>query len=529
MEAVSITPDDESYSKSEVTGKEDSSTEGEADGTKENGSGTTKSGEGEGKSEDKAEGQKDPVSHFSGTDALAKIRAASKKKRRKQIIVLVSLLVLILGGVGGYLVYQFYQNVRGTVTVEAGERVPEKDDFLYEPSSLTSCDTDLSRLDYSTPGEYPVRLSWAFFHADSRLIIIDTEAPRGKAKDLILEQGSRPAPQDFVESYDDATAVTMRFISEPNYDYYGEQSVGIILEDEGKNVKTLYAKLTLYDKTKGPVISGAENKSVYVGESITYRDGITVEDDIDPNPVLEIDNSQVDLDKPGVYPLSYSATDSCGRTATVTVNVHVEEKPANMVSLEQLHALADEKLETILDEDMSEIERVFAIFRFSRLAVPWIRTGSHDSEVDQALSGLQGNPGDCYTHAVVLKVLLERAGFIIEMVEKKNETGTHYWVMINLDGQWYHMDPSPIYIKQYCAFLSTTEELMEYARKYRPHLYDYEIENYPAASTVPAPATAVFKNDDYYLTLNGVEVGPERFGIVTNPTGKVPNAANAGQ
>jgi hypothetical protein len=114
----------------------------------------------------------------------------------------------------------------------------------------------------------------------------------------------------------------------------------------------------------------------------------------------------------------------------------------------------------------------------------------------------------------------------IHFIEKKNETGTHYWVMVNIDGNWYHMDPSPIYIKQYCAFLSTTEDLMKYAQKYRPHLYDYIIEDHPTSATV-SPASAEFKDNDYYLSIGGVPVDQEKFGppVTDNP----PNAAHPEQ
>ena len=125
----------------------------------------------------------------------------------------------------------------------------------------------------------------------------------------------------------------------------------------------------------------------------------------------------------------------------------------------------------------------------------------------QAIQGLEGNSGDCYTHAVACKVLLERAGYICVMIEQMNETGTHYWIMVNLDGVWYHMDPSPIYITQYVPFLATTEQLYKWAERWRPHLYDYTEEDYPTASAT-SPVDVVYKDGDYQLTMVGEEETP---------------------
>ena len=449
------------------------------------------------------------------------------KKTKIRILIVAALILVMLGTLFGVLLYRFYSNVRTKLTMETGNAAPTEDMFYFDPSHVGSVTTDLSQLDMSKVGEMEIDFSFLFFHTTSKLILIDTTAPKGETKDLFLPVGSKPEAKDFLASTEDVSGVVnVRYSYEPDFTIYGTQPVSIVLEDEGGNKSLCRAELTLYDESKKPEIKGLSNKSIYVGESIAYRAGVVVVDDLDEDPKLEIDSAAVNPDVPGVYDVVYTATDYLGRSSSVSVKLHVEEKPENMVSVETLHTLADEKLKEILTDDMTEIEKAFAIFRWSRMGVPWVRTGSHDSEVDQAIAGLQGNSGDCYTHAVVCKVLLERAGFIIDFIEKKNETGTHYWVMVNIDGNWYHMDPSPIYIKQYCAFLSTTEDLMKYAQKYRPHLYDYIIEDHPESATV-SPASAEFKDNDYYLSIGGVPVDQAKFGppVTDNP----PNAAHPEQ
>ena len=431
---------------------------------------------------------------------LEKIKKASKKKRRKRLILLLVPLLVIFLGVSAYLIYRFFDNIRPSVTLEAGSPAPAAEDFLYESRSGMTCDTDLASIDMKKPGEHEIRFSWLFFHASSKLIVQDTVVPVGATKDLVVKVGEKPAPEDFVTDVQDVTKVSVYYSVEPNCIKEGVKTVGLVLEDEGGNKAVLPAKITVYDESRTPVISGAEDRTVYVGESISYRNGITITDELDPNPTLEIDNSQVNLDVPGVYPVTITVTDFCGRSSSASFKVHVEEKPANYQNVEMLNSKADERLKSLITDRMTDIEKAFQIFRWTRLQVPWVQTGSHENDADQAIMGLEGNPGDCYTHAIVCKVLLERAGFLVLMIEKNTMTGTHYWLKVNVDGNWYNMDPSPIYIKQFVPFLATDAELKTWADKWRPHLYELEQDTYPPTPMV-SPVSVEYKDGDYILTM----------------------------
>ena len=73
-----------------------------------------------------------------------------------------------------------------------------------------------------------------------------------------------------------------------------------------------------------PVIQGVRDFTVYAGETVSCRSGVTVTDDCDLNPVLEVDTSELNLDVPGCYEIIYTATDSAGNVslpATVTVTI----------------------------------------------------------------------------------------------------------------------------------------------------------------------------------------------------------------
>ena len=428
------------------------------------------------------------------------MRAVKKRAKWPIVLALMILMVLAAGGLCAYSVYHFYHNIVPEVTVEAGEPVPDKDEFLVEPSEYMVCDTDLSAIDTSVSGEHIVEFSCWFLKTESKLLVKDTIPPVGELREITVRLGEKPEARDFVSSMEDVTNITARYAMEPDFSKTGTHMVTIILEDGGGNYTILKSNLTIFDPNDLPVIKGTEDISIYEGDTVSYRSGVTVTANMDPDPKLSIDNSEVNLDVAGVYPVTYTATDKFGRENSVSIKVKVSEKPENYGDMMHLYEMADNLLTEIISPEMSEIEKAFYIFRWVRLYVPWIRTGSHENEVEQATRGLEGNSGDCFTHAVACKVLLQRAGFLCTMIEKKNETGTHYWLLVFVDGNWYHMDPSPIYITQYVAFLATDAQLKEYANKWRPHLYDLDQNPYPA-TPINSPASVVYQNGEYYMTL----------------------------
>ena len=77
---------------------------------------------------------------------------------------------------------------------------------------------------------------------------------------------------------------------------------------------------------KAPVITGVENKSIKVGDTFDPKAGVSVTDE-DQNIELKVD-SNVNTAIPGKYKVSYSATDSKGKTTRVQSTVTVNPKPS---------------------------------------------------------------------------------------------------------------------------------------------------------------------------------------------------------
>ncbi len=424
-----------------------------------------------------------------------------KKKRKKKYvkwIILFLLLLLFLCGAGAYFIYNFRSNLLPSVVININEAAPDKEAFFTEYVWGTTCETDLSAIDTGKLGKTSVEFSWLFYHGTSTLTVRDISAPTAEVKSLTLELGTMPEAEDFLTDIQDETAVSVRYAMAPDVMLEGEQTVGILLEDEAGNATVLTAFLTLYDPTHVPVIEGVSNKKVFVGDTISYRTGVRVVAELDDSPTLEIDNSAVDLDRAGVYTVNYKATDAFGRVGTASIQVTVEEKPLNYDDMLRRDAMIEAVLEQIITPDMTDIEKAFAIFRWVRLSIPWKNYRTKHDEVYDALVGLEGNPGDCYIHGIICKLMLDRVGILNTMIEKNDATGMHFWLLVCFEGEWYNMDPSPIYIHQYVAFLATDDQLKEYAAKYRPHLYDMENSLLPK-TPVSTPVKVTYMNGDYIL------------------------------
>ena len=196
--------------------------------------------------------------------------------------------------------------------------------------------------------------------------------------------------------------------------------------------------------TTPPTIRGEANIYVARGSSVRYKSYIYVEDDTDPDPKIEIDNSDVDLSKEGTYKVIYTVTDASGNSATKVVNVVVGAEEEPNVPEDEIYALADRVLETIIEDDMTDLEKVFAVFYYVRNTFSYVKDDNYWEYKQEAYHMMTTLQDNCYANVCVSKLLLERLGFESFMIQ--GELGFvdehHYWNMVSIDGgaSWYHYD-----------------------------------------------------------------------------------------
>ena len=197
-----------------------------------------------------------------------------------------------------------------------------------------------------------------------------------------------------------------------------------------------------------PQILGVNKISVFLGSAVAYRSGILVTDDLDPNPKLTVDSSQVNLAAAGTYPVYYNATDSAGNTTSVETTITVVEAPASYVDEAVIKEKADELLAQILTDGQTPEQQVNAIYDWIEGHCYYIAEFDKSDYMQAAYLMLTNNRGDCYGFYAVSRLLFERLGLPnLTVTRTPNEVRTtnHWWNMVSLDNgeTWYHFDSTP--------------------------------------------------------------------------------------
>ena len=366
------------------------------------------------------------------------------------------------------------------VTVEAGGQVPAVSAFFKKEPSKAEFITDISSIPMNKPGKYDIRIQTGKKEYTSQLVVADTVAPQADAVNVEIWSGETKEATDFVTNIVDATAVAASFGKQPNFQAGGNQAVEVVLRDAADNTTTVLATLTVKLDTEAPVITGVENQTVFEGARISYRNNVTVTDNRDEKVELHIDNSAVNLKKVGTYEVVYSATDAAGNVGTATATIDVQAKPADYVDPDELNALADRVLEKILKDDMTDVDKAWAIFKWTKNNIGYVSSSEKGDWMKSAWRGLKKGTGDCYVYYGTAKLLLERVGFETQEVKRDGGRDTeHYWNLLFIEGGWYHFDTTPT-IEKNTAFLQTDAELDKYSEK---------VKNYYKRDMTKNPAT----------------------------------------
>jgi arsenate reductase-like glutaredoxin family protein len=234
-----------------------------------------------------------------------------------------------------------------------------------------------------------------------------------------------------------------------------------------------------------PKIEGAKDQTVFIGEKVSYKSGVTVIDNIDESVELIVDSSSVNLKEPGSYSVIYKAIDSEGNTSTETKTIIVKEKVEENIEdvpevdpdREELDELASEVLDSIINEGMSEKEKAKAIYNWARYNIAYVNTSDKSDVIKAAIQGIKKKSGDCYVYFATAQELLNRANIQNQDIVKTG--GGHYWSMINLGEGWYHFDATPRVGDDDYFFMLTDSQLEKYSKKHKnSHVWDKD--KYPA-------------------------------------------------
>ena len=372
------------------------------------------------------------------------------------------------------------------VTVEAGSTAGFDMFWSQEPrfASLVSETLDFEGIDYTYPQDILFNVRILNHKYDCALHITDTTAPAATAvPQEITSVDQIPDVTSCVTDISDISDYSVEWYSLPDISEGGNLVAQAAVTDIWGNQTIVDVPLLVHHDTIAPVIVGTQDITAYVGDTISYRSGVKVRDNMDDNCTLEIDNSTVDLSASGTYEVTYIATDFTGNQTTKTITLTLKDRPATYVEPELVYAAADEILATIITDDMTDMEKALQITWWCRYNLHYVEHADTTSWTRAAYDALVYRTGTCYSFAYAAKALFTEAGIESMIVKREPYTySKHYWNYICIDGQWYHCDSTPRKHYNSYFFMYTSEELIAF-HDHGWYGYRFDESKYPQSAT----------------------------------------------
>lgn len=230
---------------------------------------------------------------------------------------------------------------------EAGVEV-QAEDFLKHTKKKIQFAEDSQPIDSHVPGEYAVRLKSGLFTYTCTAVIQDTIPPTAETVTVYYEEGQKVAAEAFVTNIQDETEVTVEYVKEPDFAYFGSQQVELVLTDAGENQVEVSSRMI----------------SQVVVEEITLEAGENFPDlrDFLKNPmedaVFLTDIKTINTRKPGDYDIEILANE-----ITYTARLHIQDTKAPVVEAQNLTVYNSETIscENFITkaEDVTELTYAF--------------------------------------------------------------------------------------------------------------------------------------------------------------------------
>lgn len=206
-----------------------------------------------------------------------------------------------------------------SVEIEAGKSFEAKS-YIVKEKNLDAEKIEISgNVDTKKPGKYEVVYSYEKIKKTLTVNVVDTVAPVLTPKsDFSVYAGEKVEAQMLAE-VKDVTKCKLEMDSHgKDLSVIGEYSVTVSATDLGGNTSKCDVSIKVKDPdVTPPVISGVKNISIKVGEKVDLQKGVTVSDDYDQEPVLTIEDKNLNTKAAGKYNVYYIATDKSGNKASV--------------------------------------------------------------------------------------------------------------------------------------------------------------------------------------------------------------------
>ena len=377
--------------------------------------------------------------------------------------------------------------VYSEVYVEIGEETPDVSEFLKREEKDVAFSAD-SKIDMKAVGDYNLTVLWQMPILGEQsfptvLHVIDTTPPTVVPVSEVTYfdyDKKKKEPMIFLESVSDYTDYTAEFAGDYDFTKPGKFDIKIVVSDTSGNETEVSIPCTILHDETPPEITGVRPITVHTGETISYTNGITVTDDYDKDPELEVDTSRVNTDKSGNYTVTYTATDDAGNTSSQTAPVTIILARDSAATEESVNALADAVLKDIIEDDMTKKEKAKKIYNWVVDSIAYSYSTGYDDKLSGAYAGFTNLRGDCTVMQKTTEVLLNRVGIPTVEIEKiRDNHGGHSWLLVDLGEGWYHLDPTRMDDGS-LIFCWSDEKLKEFNRTDSMNHHNFDRSRYPA-------------------------------------------------
>lgn len=410
-------------------------------------------------------------------------------KTRKHWYILIAVLAVILAAVIAIAVFMdqlivLFTPIKDVVILEAGSTNFSVDLFKDNERTELTLLSDISSVDFNKVGDYPLNVAVGKRTCSVTLRIVDTTPPTAEAVTKQIYTYETVTADDLVTNISDISSVQVEFVKEPTFGTAGEQTVLINLTDASGNKTTISSELKIIKDSVPPVFAEMSDLVVRLGDTISYKKGVSVTDNLDETVDFTVDNSAVDSSKVGTYAVTYTATDSDGNTTTVTRKVVIQNKA--VIDQELVDKMAKDVLDKIITEGMTDHEKIDAIFKWVKKNMVYVSSPETDIP-NAAYVAFTKKRGDCYNYFSMTKVLLDGCGIQNMKIERSGGSTTHFWLLVNIGSGWYHYDTTPQHhLYPFSCFMKTDEEVWAYAKSRgdgRADYYNFDESLYPDRAT----------------------------------------------
>ena len=263
-------------------------------------------------------------------------------KWRNKLITVILLLFIFLESFSIYKIATMatFELKQTVFTYELGQEVSQNiDDYVICPDRIKkSLTLNLNRVNLNKVGNYNASIEYAGRDYDFKIKIVDTKKPTVKLKKLVyyVNPNQPLYAKNTVAEVNDASLTQVYFLKKENseelvkeksYEKVGTYIERVVVRDEQGNTSfPMRIKVIVANDLVVPVIKGAEDQVIRIGDAFNAREGVTAYDNEDGDLTNKIVvTGKVQTNTVGRYVLTYTVTDSSKNMAKVTRVVEVVE------------------------------------------------------------------------------------------------------------------------------------------------------------------------------------------------------------